>query len=131
MWCASLLVLAMAGAAELGAAELNDDLSLWVAGQGRCFEPTNKNAPRIDLVQARPGGDYAISDDSPLMHEVARVRISEKQVKSLMGIERNDIWLHAAHALEGTRCAAMQSGIGSANTSTLQRGGQCVEPLFF
>jgi Leucine-rich repeat (LRR) protein len=34
MWCASLLVLAMAGAAELGAAGLNDDLSLWVAGQG-------------------------------------------------------------------------------------------------
>ena len=48
-----------------------------------------------------------------------------------MGIERNDIWLHAAHALEGTRCATMQSGIGSANTSALQRGCQCVEPLFF
>jgi hypothetical protein len=35
-----------------------------------------------------------------------------------MAIERNDIWLHAAHALEGTRCAAMQSGIGSARSTT-------------
>src|ERR1700686_1540213 len=55
--------------------------------------------------------------------------VSKKQVKSIMGVERNDIWLRAAHALEGTRCAAMQSGIGSANPSVLQCGCQCVEPL--
>src|ERR1700730_3040768 len=56
--------------------------------------------------------------------------ISKKRVKSLVGIEGNDIRVYAAHALERTRCTAMQSGVGSATSRILQSGRQCVEPLF-
>ena len=104
---------------------------LGITSQGRGFQPAKEDARRIDGVHSWSGGDYSISNGSALLHEVQRMPIGKERVQSFMGIERNDVWLHAAHALEGTRRAAMQSGIGSANSSVLQRGRQCVEPLFF
>src|ERR1035438_6697707 len=81
-------------------------------------------------VQTWPCGDYSIGNRSSLIHEVERMPIGKKQVKSLMGIERNDIRLSAAHALERTRCTTMQSGVGSSKSRVLECDRQCVEPLF-
>src|SRR5271154_4387579 len=104
---------------------------LGIASQGRRFQPAKEYAGGIDGVDSWPSGHYSIGNRSALLHEVQRMPIGKEQVESFMRIERKDIWLHAAHALERTRCAAMQSGIGSANTSAFERGGQCVEPLLF
>jgi hypothetical protein len=52
-------------------------------------------------------------------------------VQSLMGVEGNDIGFRAAHALERSLCAAMQFGVGSANSRVLQRDHRGVEPQFF
>src|SRR5579864_6073756 len=59
------------------------------------------------------------------------MRISKKQFHAFMSIEREDIGIRAAHALERTRCTAMQSGVGSANSCTLQYCRQCAESLLF
>ena len=65
------------------------------------------------------------------MHEVKRIRIGKEQLEPLMGIERKNIRLCAAHAPEWTRGAAMQPGIGSADSCVIQRDRQCAEPLLF
>ena len=48
-----VLLLAMAGAAELGAAALNDTLALWVSGQGgRVERDAQGNIDSVDLTSA-------------------------------------------------------------------------------
>ena len=64
-----------------------------------------------------------------LVYEVEGMPISEKQIEALVRIERNDIGFGAEHAIEGTGCAAMESGVGSPNADVVEDGGESLEPL--
>src|ERR1700757_3972059 len=103
---------------------------LGIPSQGSGFEPAKEDARRIDGIHSGSCGDYSISDSSTLLHKVQRMPIGKERVQSFMGIEGDDVGLHAAHALKGARRAAMQSGMSSANTSVLKCGRQCIKALF-
>src|SRR5215469_3287629 len=86
-----------------------------ISSRRRSFEPAQEDCCRIGGIDSCPSGHYSICNRSTVLHEVQRMPIRKEHVESFMRIERNDIWLYAAHALEGTGRATMQSGVSSSN----------------